>query len=136
MSPAQSSSYLASSALPGLSERILDAERGEVAVADLVERAATPERRVAQVEDELVEVVRFDTHGTGHAAFKEVTARARGRAVDVVAERQARRQRQRRAEGVVVVRTRGQAIAPAEGGREAVGQRFRIAQAARRAGRR
>src|SRR5207342_2763795 len=117
--------------LPGFSERILDGERREVAVGDLVEVATAPERVVAQVEYQPVEVVRFQTQGTGHSVFEEVAAGTRGDAVDVMREREARRQRQRRAEGVVVVGARRQAIAPAERAREAAGQAERIAQAAR-----
>src|SRR6478735_3722542 len=98
--------------LPGGLERVLSGERDEVAVRDLVEVAATVERGVAQVEHELVEVVRFDAHGTGLAAFEEVAARAGGRAVDVMVEGDARRQREGRAEHAVVVGARGHAVAP------------------------
>src|SRR5688500_8565937 len=91
---------------------------------------AAEERRVAQVEHPAVEVVGLETHCGGLASFEEVSARSRGDALHVMVERDARRQRDGRAEHVVVVGARGQAVAPAELRREAADLRERVAQAA------
>src|SRR5688572_21157021 len=58
--------------LPVASERILDGERREVAVVDLVVVLGAEERRVAQVEDPLVQVVGLDARGQRLAVFHEV----------------------------------------------------------------
>src|SRR5690606_25267771 len=111
-------------------ERILDVEGREVAVVNQIEVAGTGKARVGQIQHPLVEVVAGNTQGQRLATFEEVAARTRRDPVDIVVEGNARRQRERGAERIVVDGARGKAIAPREAGREAAHLGDRIAQVA------
>src|SRR5678816_690787 len=76
------------------SERILDDKCHEVAIVDQVQVTRAPVIGVAQVERELVEVVRLGADGERFAAFDECSAGSGRNAVDVLGERDARRQRE------------------------------------------
>src|SRR5690606_39260813 len=73
--------------LPVASEGILDGERREIAVVDLVVALGAAEAGVAQVEHQLVQVGGLQTQGQRLAALEEVATRAGGDAVDVMVER-------------------------------------------------
>src|SRR5690606_36183038 len=115
--------------LPVASEGILDGERREVAVVDLVVTLGAAEAGVAQVEHQLVQVGRLQTQGQRLATLEEVAARAGGDAADVMVERNTRRQVDRAAEDAGVLGAGRHPVAPGERGREAAGERLRVAQA-------
>src|SRR5690348_13980653 len=112
------------------SERIFGRELDEIAVADQIEVAGAEIIRVGEIEHPTVDVGGFGANGDGFAAANEVSARPRRDAAHVVAEGNARREVERRAEHVVVIPARGDAVTPRELGRETVGLRDRVAQVA------